>query len=702
MMNISKALLILGLLLSASVEVAIWGEGLPWDDLSSQISPSAALVDTSPANYLEECTPEIDRAYSDRSMHGNIDQPHGLCMAQFFCAFDKCYPNPEASTVTPTERIFVFDATIYANYSTLDPQIRAWTDDVTNPTYNLPSNVLFLVVDSDVVLAVQYAKKHGLELSVKNSGHNYNGASTKKDTIHINMNRYTHYAPTSVIDCDPSTVDDTLASQPCRLSLAKNETAVVRIGGGENWDKTYRAVHAVNEAQPDGYKYHIVGGAAATVSPMGWAFQGGLSGTSAGRTFGFGVDQILQVEMVLPNGQHVKFGPTSWEDIPNAVPKTTSVSGVCRTNSLERDEEKWEWTDCPIDINFDDLWFALRGGGGGTWGVVLSLYYQLYEYLPFEKVAVFPLFPLLDSVSALEPTQQALCTSTYLKFELLFLLDPESVGVTPEVSNACGCPIPGDQLYCFGEGTAKTFDEAWRRYVNESIRESWLESGMPASFIDELVNCDDCATILYYKDYASSRQYEEGHRFYGLATDDGVDIPSKTATAVNIIIPKEWILKNIDKAVELMPPSPLGYRAYGGRNAGATSDQANSLSQAHREGGYHIFAGLVDTGIPGFFTYDDSFFTDLFPEMYDTSDGFPSYLGGNHAGPNTMGPLKDDWTKACPLDWTDKERTEKCISQQEIIYGTKLLARLEAIKVVIDPDYMFDCYKCIGNNRDKS
>ena len=41
------------------------------------------------------------------------------------------------------------------------------------------------------------------------------------------------------------------------------------------------------------------------------------------------------------------------------------------------------------------------------------------------------------------------------------------------------------------------------------------------------------------------------------------------------------------------------------------------------------------------------------------------------------------------------------ISLQEAIYGTKLLARLEAIKEAIDPDYMFDCYKCIGNNRAK-
>ena len=462
-------------------------------------------------------------------------------------------------------------------------------------------------------------------------------------------------------------------------------------------------------------------------SLVGWAFQGGLSGTTGGRQFGFGVDQILQVEMVLPNGQHVKFGPTTWEDIPDAVPKTTSVSGVCRTNSLERDEEKWEWTECPIDINFDDLWFAVRGGGGGTWGVVLSLYYQLHEYFPLERVTVLP---PSDSFSALEPAQQALFTHTYMKFEILFLLDPESVGVTPKESNLCGSPAPGSSLHCYGEGSGKTFDVAWRRYVNESNRESWLESGIPASFIDELVNCEDCAMIEYYKDYPSSRQYEEGHRFYGRATDDGVNIPSSTDQVANVIIPKEWILKNIDKAAELLPPNPLGYRAFGGRNAGATSDQANSLSQAHREGGYYVLFEFIAS--MGDITYD-YFFTDLFPEMYDTSDGFPAYLGANHAGPNSMGPLKDDWTKACPVDLADKERTEKCrlimfassvssrtyleiltlfacnfhrfrkttigVSQQEIIYGTKLLARLEAIKEAIDPDYMFDCYRCIGNNR---
>jgi hypothetical protein len=31
-----------------------------------------------------------------------------------------------------------------------------------------------------------------------------------------------------------------------------------------------------------------------------------------------------------------------------------------------------------------------------------------------------------------------------------------------------------------------------------------------------------------------------------------------------------------------------------------------------------------------------------------------------------------------------------------------MLKRLEAIKETIDPHYMFDCFKCIGNNRVKT
>ncbi|EJK48759.1 hypothetical protein THAOC_32415 [Thalassiosira oceanica] len=87
-----------------------------------------------------------------------------------------------------------------------------------------------------------------------------------------------------------------------------------------------------------------------------------------------GENTASEVEMVLLNGQHVKFGPVEWEDASSdgfIVPKTTSVGGMCRLNPEEPDESLWEWADCPegAGVDFDDLWYAANGGGGGTWGV---------------------------------------------------------------------------------------------------------------------------------------------------------------------------------------------------------------------------------------------------------------------------------------------------------------------------------------------
>ena len=121
---------------------------------------------------------------------------------------------------------------------------QSWIVDPTNPSLNLPSKVLFPVLASDVVAAVNFAKEHGLEISVKNSGHSYQGASSKKNTLLLNMNRYTHYAPTGITDCDASILGSTvtedlsdLSNQPCLLSLAKNKSSLIRVGGGENFGK---------------------------------------------------------------------------------------------------------------------------------------------------------------------------------------------------------------------------------------------------------------------------------------------------------------------------------------------------------------------------------------------------------------------------------------------------------------------------------
>ena len=102
--------------------------------------------------------------------------------------------------------------------------------------------------------------------------------------------------------------------------------------------------------------------------------------------YGCGADQVLEIEMVLTDGKHVKFGPTDWEEEDGFIyPKTTKVEGKSN-NNVDHEESEWEWIECPDskpfpDVTFEDLWFAVRGGGGGTWGVVLSAYHNLHELL---------------------------------------------------------------------------------------------------------------------------------------------------------------------------------------------------------------------------------------------------------------------------------------------------------------------------------
>eukprot|EP00984_Skeletonema_dohrnii_P030527 scaffold22078_cov84-Skeletonema_dohrnii-CCMP3373.AAC.2 len=125
----------------------------------------------------------------------------------------------------------------------------------------------------------------------------------------------------------------------------------------------------------------------------------------------------------------------------------------------------------------------------------------------------------------------------------------------------------------------------------------------------------------------------------------------------------------VGKVSDFPPPSPIEelslldavnratpYYAFGGATVSG-SDQANSLSQAHRDAAFMV--ALL-------FTADEeaNFWGNLFPQMYE------------------------DWTKPCPREWTFEERGEKCISLQEAIYGTERLARLEAIKKAVDPQFI--------------
>ena len=387
------------------------------------------------------------------------------------------------------------------------------------------------------------------------------------------------------------------------------------------------------------------------------------------------MDQVLQVEMVLPNGYHVKFGPTEWEDASAegfAVPRTKVVSGVCRSNPDEQDEEKWMWGACPedFDIDFGDLWFAVRGGGGGTWGVVTSMTLQLHDYLRYN------FFELSSSEEC-----SAASSDLWPEFVPKYLMAPLLLNATKESSLACGGIAAGigAPFVCYGE-VEEDFMQAWTNFL-------------------ELNNSTDYAACVVniFADPESPKSYGEqmsnNPRFPGKVEDSPAPGPLSNGVGFAfVLIPQSWIderEENIDTLLKYT--GGFHYYAYG-VDTYSFSDQANSLPQSARE---------AATMVGGLST-NDEFWSDLFPKLYDISDKtkFPAVFQSNHVHPSAHGPLKDDWTKACPMTWTFEERKEKCISAQEAVFGTELLRRLEAIKMKVDPGFIFNCIDCIGYNLD--
>lgn len=87
----------------------------------------------------------------------------------------------------------------------------------------------------------------------------------------------------------------------------------------------------------------MVGGTSPTVGASGgWVLGGGHSALST--LHGLGVDNVLQMRVVLPNGTYI-------------------TASRCQNQ---------------------DIFFALRGGGGGTFGVLMETTSRVYPEVPLQ------------------------------------------------------------------------------------------------------------------------------------------------------------------------------------------------------------------------------------------------------------------------------------------------------------------------------
>ncbi|KAG8724815.1 hypothetical protein FRC09_013776 [Ceratobasidium sp. 395] len=171
----------------------------------------------------------------------------------------------------------------------------------------------------DVRKSVVFAGKYRLRLVVKNTGHDYLGRSSAEGSFSI----WTH-------QLKGINFYDSFVSKGCPNKIPG--VPAVTLGAAEQWRDVYDAV--------DKHNMTIVGGAANSVGAAGGWVQGG-GHSPLGWLYGMGVDNVLQYTIVKPNGK------------------------IVAANSCQN----------------QDLFWALRGGGGGTWGVALDVTYKTHPAL---------------------------------------------------------------------------------------------------------------------------------------------------------------------------------------------------------------------------------------------------------------------------------------------------------------------------------
>ncbi|PHH92004.1 hypothetical protein CDD83_9372 [Cordyceps sp. RAO-2017] len=197
-----------------------------------------------------------------------------------------------------------------------------------------PPYVVDAYTAEHVKVGIEFAREHRLRLVVKNTGHDFLGRSIGPGALSI----WTHHLKT--IEFHPGGFELAGSGQIIRGNA-------MTLGGGVQLFEAYQAA--------DKYGQTIVGGNGRSVGIGGYIAGGGHSFLSP--HFGLGVDNVLQMEVVTPMGQ------------------------ILMVN----------------EHRYPDLFWALRGGGGSTFGVItkvtMSTHPKLHVTNVLWKVIVAPKAP---------------------------------------------------------------------------------------------------------------------------------------------------------------------------------------------------------------------------------------------------------------------------------------------------------------------
>ncbi|KAL7939405.1 hypothetical protein V8C35DRAFT_275234 [Trichoderma chlorosporum] len=170
--------------------------------------------------------------------------------------------------------------------------------------------------NQDITTTLAFVRKYGIRMVVKNTGHDYLGRSSAANTLVLSTNKLKNMS-----------FESSFTVQNCPATGNKQNIAI--IGAGVNAEEAMGFF--------DNYNMMVTIGGCATVGIAGGFGQGAGHGPLA-PTYGLMVDQAVEFDVVTPDG-------------------------VFRTIN---------------ECNDPDLFWAMRGGGGQSYAILVNYKFQVY------------------------------------------------------------------------------------------------------------------------------------------------------------------------------------------------------------------------------------------------------------------------------------------------------------------------------------
>ncbi|GAC75285.1 hypothetical protein PANT_14d00123 [Moesziomyces antarcticus T-34] len=284
----------------------------------------------------------------NRTVHGRLRSERPIASV--------CYPSDSSFNTTEcavrnssatsfTYRTGHFASLVYNNWEQCDTQACSFplSSTLLDPSEPLsaapceqasvPSYSVHARTEEDVQSYVSFATRHNLRIVIKNTGHDLLGRSAGKGGFALwthELRKKVYHTNFQLTNCSHSLQHPVKADSDVLLQAdvpRMSFSGAITLGAGVQWADAYKFASE--------HRRHIVGGASTTVGAAGGYLQGG-GHSYLTPSYGLAVDNLLEARIVTSDGRLY---------IAN-------------------------------EVSNPDLFWALRGGGGATWGVVTSVTYK--------------------------------------------------------------------------------------------------------------------------------------------------------------------------------------------------------------------------------------------------------------------------------------------------------------------------------------